>query len=189
MTAESLDQTRISFDERPEHLKVTIPVRRNWFSWLLLVVYSGLLVIWIGGLVLGIQGLWRNFEVNPDNPGFAVRWAILVVAGLVIWLWFGRRTVWRWWQYYVAGREILFINKDLLIVRRPVSILGLTDAYDMHHVSPLYFHDKHQCLAFDYGSRGILLAPGLSRRESDWLAIKLNDRYFPGWNSDDDDPT
>ena len=61
---------------------------------------------------------------------------VLVILMLLVWLWFGRRFIWRWWQYHMANREILFINKEVLIVRRPVSILGLTDAYDMNHLSP-----------------------------------------------------
>ena len=185
--SEEIAQTHITFEETPERLKVTIPVRRNLLSWTLLILYSILMVVWIGGFFYGIFAYVGNVRASSAGGGFIFVLTVIVILMLLVWLWFGRRFVWRWWQYHVANREILFINSDVLIVRRPVSILGLTDAYDMGHLSPFYWHEKYNCLAFDYGARGILLGMSLPRRDADWLRLRLNDRYFPSWRDDDDD--
>lgn len=83
----------------------------------------------------------------------------------------------------MADREILFINREELVVRRPVSILGLTDAYDMQYVEPFGYDEQFNGMAFKYGSRFVLVGLGLTRPEADSLMTLLNRRFFP----DDDD--
>ena len=75
---------------------------------------------------------------------------------------------------------MLFLDGQTLIVRRPLSLAGVTDAYDMRHVSPFYYQEKHEAIAFDYGSRGGLFGTGLARPEAEALIGVLNGRYFKG---------
>jgi hypothetical protein len=186
-SSEEVSQSHITFEETPERLKVTIPVRRKLSNWVFLALYTVMLAVWVGGFFYGISAYTRNVRASSAGGSFIFVLTLLVILMLLVWLWFGRRFIWRWWQYHMANREILFINKDMLIVRRPVSILGLTDAYDMKHLSPLYWSDKYNCLAFDYGARGVLFGTTLPQRDAQWLLLRLNDRYFPGWRDEDDE--
>lgn len=158
---------QIQFEERPEWLKVIIPNSRN--RWLL-TAYTLFLAAWV--VMLG----WvvRFFFVE-SNIHFVL--LILLILWLLIWLWFGR-FLWNRWQYHAANREILFINEERLVVRRPVSILGLTTAYDMNHVSPFYYSDKHNCPAFDYAFQHVYFAQNLPQTEAEKLVSALNERYF-----------
>ena len=179
---------RVTFDEGAERLKVTIPVNRSLLSYFLLLSFTLLLVAWLGGVVYGLREIIALYRENDDLPRrFINLLGFIVILGWLFWIWFGYRYVWRWWQYHLAWRELLFINAETLIVRRPVSFLGLTDGYDMRHVSPLRYVERHRSIGFDYGSRTILFAPNLPEQDASWLIIKLNDRYFPGWNDDGDD--
>jgi hypothetical protein len=179
---------RITFDDSPERLKVTIPIQRNLLGYVLLLAFTLLIVVWLGGTIYGLQEIIALFRDNDDLPRrFINLLGFIIIVGWLLWVWFGYRYVWRWWQYHLATREVLFINRETLIVRRPVSILGLTDGYDMRHVSPLRYIDRHKSVGFDYGSRTILIATNLPERDATWLIVKLNDRYFPGWNDEDDE--
>ena len=185
--AADLAQNRITFEETPERLKVTIPVRRNFLNWTFLAIYTVLLVVWVSGFFYGTITYIRNVRASNAAGTFIFTLSVIFFSMMAIWLWFGRKYVWRWWQYHMANREILFINHEFLIVRRPVSILGLTDAYSMNHVSPLYWNDKYSCVAFDFGARGILFGTTLEQRDATWLIMRLNDRYFPNWRDEEDE--
>jgi hypothetical protein len=95
--------------------------------------------------------------------------------------------LWRQWQYFAADREILFVNQSRLIMRRPVSLLGLTDAFDMAHVSPFYVSEKHHCPAFDYGYQNIYFGRDLPPKAAEQLVLFLNGRFFPHLDDDDED--
>jgi hypothetical protein len=154
----------------------------------LLVLYTLIFLTWLVLTILGLREIIQVFTENPDLPRrFIWLLSCMLIFGWIVWIFFGYRYIWRWWQYHLARREILFINREILIVRRPVSILGLTDAYDMGHVSPLFYSDKHSAVGFDYGSRTILVGANLPKQDADWLIVRLNDRYFPGWNEEEDE--
>jgi len=169
---------RIEFEETPEWLKIVLPVRRNW---ILFVLFTILLVVWMVMLVMGIVFMVRDVAMSGES--FAFVFTVMLLALLFILFRFGR-VLWGQWQYYTANREILFVNKDQLIVRRPVSILGITDAYDMNHVSPFYYNEKHQCPTFNYAFQHVYFGRDLERDEAQKLITFLNERYFP--NHDDD---
>ncbi len=162
----------VTFEEKPEWLKVVLPVRRKS---LLFALLSLLMMFWLAALVAMILVMFRE------------RFDFLLNLMLVIWLFFWYllgRTLWRYWQFYAANREILFINPEQLIVRRPVSILGITDSYDMSHVSPFYLSDKHDCPAFDYAFQHVYFGQGLVEEEMRQLISALNSRYFPDVDND-----
>jgi hypothetical protein len=165
MTAQ---QGVIQFEQRPEWLKVVIPGQRNR---LLFALYSVCLLIW--AVMLG----WVIVYVTR-NPGFGFVNIVLIILWALIWLWFGR-ILWARWQHHAANREILFINEEQLIVRRPVSLLGPTTTYDMKFVSPFYYSDKHHCPVFDYGYQHVYFGQGLAKEEADALIGRLNAAYFP----------
>jgi hypothetical protein len=162
----------IQLEEKPEWLKVTLPIRRNW---ILFGLFSLCLLVWL----LMLSGIVA--AVFREDFGFLLN-AMLLIWSL-IWLWFGR-VLWRRWQFFAAAREVLFINDQQLIVRRPVSILGPTDVYDMKHVSPFYFSDKHRCPAFDYGFQHVYFGQSLLPEEASQLRDVLNDRHFPDHEDD-----
>ena len=188
MMEEKSNEVQAVVPKKRKRLRTTILSSPDGHIFLTGLSLTLLFLVWLGLTLIGLREIVDVFTENPDLPGsfIAILGAILI-AGWLVWTWFGYRFIWRWWQYHLARREILFINKDMLIVRRPVSILGLTDAYDMGYVTPLFYHDKHSAVGFEYGSRTILFAANLPRREADWLIVRLNDRYFPGWNEEDED--
>ena len=135
------------------------------------IVYTVSLVVWLGMLVLVISYVLRGLSSSFVLTALLVLWTI-------VWLWFGR-FLWRRWQYYAANREILFIDSEQIIIRRPVSILGQTTAYDIAHVSPFYYSDQHNCPAFDYAFLHVYFGQSLAREEGRELVAMLNTRYFP----------
>lgn len=176
------DIAGVTFEETPERLKVVLPVRRQWPY---LLVYSVLMLTWLGATVWMLTLL---FGVSRGD--MSVRFLIVWVIILLIWayLWYRLGSfVWRWWQYFAATREILLVSQATLIVRRPLSLLGVTDAYAMEHVSPFYYSEKNRAVAFDYGSRGGLFGLGLERLAAQELINVLNRRFFPNALDDDDE--
>jgi hypothetical protein len=158
----------IQISEEADRLKVVIPERINWF---ILGLYSVALVAWLAMLAVIMFYLTRGFSTN-------LVLIILLVIWIGVWLMFGR-FLWKRWQNQAANREILFIDGEQLILRRPVSLLGLTNSYDFQHVSPFYYSDRHHCVAFDYAYLHVYFGQGISREQADSLINGLNSRYFP----------
>jgi hypothetical protein len=159
---------QIEYDEALERSKVTISLRRRWGA---LILYTMVMVVWIAMIFVYLGYLIGGYSTS-------IVLTILVLFWLIIWLVFGR-LLWKRWQYHVAGREILFIDREQVIIRRPVSILGITTAYDMDHVSPMYYSDKHGCPAFDYAYLHVFFGQDLPSQEADELIEVINSRWFP----------
>lgn len=175
---------RITFEENAERLKVVIPLKRMWGFWL---TYSLLLLVWMGASAWALVYLFNL--VRGGNFGFQgvylLAWIVIMLIIAAAWWWVGSR-VWRYWQYYSANREILFFYKDgRLVVRRPLSLLGVTDAYDWKHVTPFKFDDKVNAPTFGYGSHRVPVGLTLTTAESAALVEYLNQRYFPLFDADD----
>ena len=175
------DIGRITLEDQPEWLKIVMPIKRNW---LLFVVFSAALVVWLAFVVGMVLFLIRDVIMAGER--FAFAFAVILLIWLAIWLWVGK-IVWRRWQYYAANREIMFINQERLILRRPVSIWGLTDAFAMEHVRPFTVSQRHSCPTFDYGSQKVYFGASLTDAEAAQLTKTLNTRYFRGYDPDDDE--
>ena len=171
---------QVSFEETENRLKAILPVRRYWV-WLLL--FSLLLILWVVGLIWGIIFTIRDVAFSGER--YAIVFTIMLLIWLYIWYRLGK-VIWKQWQYYLATREILFIEKDRLIIRRPVSVLGITDAYDFDYVSPFFYSEEHHCPGFDYGKQRIYFGQGLEEEASQQLVEALNERYFDSFDDDDD---
>jgi len=162
----------VHFEQLPDRLKVVLPVKRQP-GWL--VLFSLLLIIWLVGLVWGIVFTVRDVAFSGER--FAIAFTVMLLVWLYIWYRLGR-ILWQQWQYYAAGREILFFEKERLTIRRPVSILGLTDAYDMSYVSPFYYDAEESTPGFSYGNRRVYFGRGLDKASAEVLVAALNERYF-----------
>ncbi|MDX1417092.1 MAG: hypothetical protein R3293_23000 [Candidatus Promineifilaceae bacterium] len=162
----------VDFIETIDRLKVTLPVRRQWI-WFAL--FSVLIVLWLVGLVWGVVFTIRDVALSGERYAFV--FTIMLLVWLYLWYRLGK-VLWRLWQYYAAGREILFVDKEQLIVRRPVSILGITDAYDFEYVSPFFFSSKHDCPGFDYGNQRVYFGRDLKPESAQALVKALNARFF-----------
>ena len=158
----------ILFEEDDQRLKVTLPSRVSWPAF---VLHTLAIIVWMAMLaavlVYLVRGLSSTFVLT-----------IILLGWILIWLWFGR-FLWSRWQYHAANREILFVSEDQLIIRRPVSILGLTWAYDMEHVSGLYYSEQHRCPAFDYAYMHVYFGQMLDEEQAKYVVDELNRRYFP----------
>jgi hypothetical protein len=168
----------IQLEETPKRLKITWPVKRPW---LLLALFSIALIVWLV-MLIGMS-IYLVRDVMGAGERFTFVFSIMLILWLLVWFWLGR-ILSRRWQYAVANREIMFINKQELIIRRPVSIFGLTDAYDMSHVSPFYFSEKLNCPVFDYGFQHIYFGQSLPQNEAMTLIEMLNGRFFPHMDDD-----
>lgn len=169
----------IQFEENKERLKVVLPVKRHWFY---LILYSIMLLTWAGMLVFGLVYTW---QIAFSGEWFAFLFTVMLLVLLYLLYRLGR-IVWQQWQYYAASREILFVHQEMLIVRRPVSIFGITDAFDRAHVTPFYFSEKHNCPAFDYGHQHVYFGQDLPSDSAGRLIGYLNARYYPHHDEDDE---
>ena len=168
---------RVLFEENQDRLKVTIPLQRQWLFW---VSYTVMLLLWLGATGGALMRLREIFQ--SGNFGFegVFLWAWFAILLLIAWgWWYLGRQVWRRWQYYTANRELLFFYKDSLVVRRPLSLLGVTDGYAWAHVSPFVYDAKYDSVAFDYGSQRIPIGLTLPKAEAEALLEALNGRFFP----------
>lgn len=161
------------FEQMPDKLKITLPVKRNWPF---LVIYTLLVVMWLGMMGYGVIFLGR---ILFSGESYRFVFAVMIIILMFILFRFGR-FLFRQWGEYLSNREIVFINTEELIVRKPVSIWGNTTAYDMQYVSPFYASEKYGALAFDYGSRHIYIGEGLAPEAQQSLRGFLNRIYFPG---------
>jgi hypothetical protein len=167
----------VRFEQMPDKLKIVLPVKRNWPF---LVIYTLLVLMWLGMMVYGVIFLAR---IILSGASYRFVFAVMIVILLFILFRFGR-FLFRQWADYLSNREILFINSEELIVRKPVSIWGNTAVYDMQHVSPFYISDKHSALAFDYGAHHVFIGQGLALEAQGSLRRFLNRIYFPGQPED-----
>lgn len=175
------DIGRITFQDKPEGLKVVMPVKRNW---LLLTLFTVSLLVWVGMTYWMLIFLIR--DVIMTGARFAFVLATIVLIWLVIWYFVGRMLL-RRWQYFAAVQEILFINKERLTIWRPVAVWGGTEAFDMHYVRPFYMSDRHHCPTFDYGNQKVYLGASLTEEEAQRLIKTLNTLYFRAYDADLDD--
>ena len=162
----------VKFVDTEDRLKVTLPVRRRWVWFILFTI---LLFLWLIGLIWGIIFTVRDIAFSGERYAFA--FTIMLLVWLYLWYRLGK-ILWQQWQYYAASREILFIDKERLIIRRPVSILGITDAYDWSYLSPFFHSPEHECPGFDYGNQRVYCGQGLGKQSSQQLVQSLNERYF-----------
>jgi hypothetical protein len=163
----------VHFEKTPDRLKAVLPAKRNWW-WFAL--FSILVLIWLVGLVWGIIFTVRDIAFSGER--FALVFTIMLLVWLYIWYRLGK-ILWKQWQFYAADREILFVEKERLIVRRPVSILGITDAYDMNHVSPFFYSEEQHAPAFSYGHQRVYFGHGLDQASARQFVRAVNRVAFP----------
>lgn len=163
--------TGVHFEQTPTRLKIVLPIKRHWVY---LSLYSALMIIWIGMMVWGLVYSTRILFLR-DEPPFCVYYHAPCHARYSV---FFGRILRRQWAAYFSNREILFINNEELILRRPVSMWGNTDVYDMQHVTPLYVDELRAMIGFEYGHRQIYLAEGLTGEARNALAGFINEVYF-----------
>jgi hypothetical protein len=166
------------FEQSPQRLKIVLPVRRDW---VLFAIYSILEVMWVVMLVGGLVFLAR---IAFSGERWAFVFALMLLVLLLILFRFGRFLS-RQWATYAANREILFINREELILRRPISIWGNTDTYGMEHVTPFYLSEKPRAVTFDYGYRHVFFGEALQPEAQTALCQFLNSTYFPDHDEDE----
>lgn len=164
----------VTFEETPERLKITLPVKRNG---LLIVLFTACLIAWVVTLFFVVRFLFR--DVLPTGGRFAFIMTIMLIIWGIVYYYLGRM-LWQRWQYVSANREIIFIYKDdQVIVRRPLSIFGITTAYDFEHVGSFYYDQDRHSLAFQYGQRYAFFGQALSPSEAQQISDYVNYRFFP----------
>lgn len=168
----------VEYEDSAERVRVVMPVERHP---LFLAVYTILFLVWIGVTFWMLIGIFDT-PIRALPLGFSVVWVVILLIWAYVWYRLGRH-VWRWWQYHAASREILYVYDDLLVVRRPLSIFGVTDGYDMEHVGQFYYSDEHKAVTFSYGSRGGFFGHALPPADARRLIALLNRRFFSGASS------
>jgi hypothetical protein len=168
----------VTLEENVGCLKIVLPVQRQWVY---LGIYSLLLVVWLG---MAVFGLIFTGRMAFSGERFAFVFTLLLLVFLFVLYRLGQ-TIWRQWQFYVANREILFLFDDHLVIRRPVSLLGITTAYDRQYVRPFHYDEAQHSPSFEYGNRYVPFGLGLSRPDAGELVQFLNGRYFPNYHDED----
>jgi hypothetical protein len=167
-------------EEEPTRMKVTLLLPRQW---LYLLLYTLFLLVWLG--LFGASIYYFVTVLFLPGVRFLFWFSLFFVVYLFVLYRLGR-LVWGQWQFFVATRELLFLSDEMLIIRRPVSLLGITNAYDRQFVRPFFFREKSGCPAFEYGSRYVLFGQGVAELEARQLVRLLNGRYFPQHDDDDE---
>lgn len=162
----------VHFEQTPERLKIVLPLRRKWPF---LVSYSALALSWI---VMMIWGSVYLVQILFSGQRYRFIFALMILVLLLILFRFGKFLM-RQWAHYLSGREVVFIDREELIVRRPISIWGNTDVYDMAHVTHFYATDSPKALTFDYGYRHIHIGEALTEAGRQALLRYINQIFFP----------
>lgn len=170
----------VDFEENRERLKIVLPVKRNWF---LFTAYGIVLLV---NVTMLVGGLLYAAQIAFSRERFAFVFTVMLLVLISI-LYRFTRFVWNQWQFYATNREILFVNDEELIVRRPLSILGITKVYDRQYINRVYYDEKREAAAFDYGSQPAFFAQGLPKSLIEPVLNYLNGRYFTTDFYDDDD--
>lgn len=183
-----LANTPIELHETEQRLRISYPLKRNRLA---IVIYTILAIAWIVGLILFLW--WLFFPVvdrKMDDVPNLLRFFWMVGITLWIYMWtrvLGRR-IFRWLQFNMAQREVIFINEKNLMIRRPVSIFGETNAYDREHIGRFYNSNEHRCLAFPYGNvKHVLFGLTVDSQHQQALLTYLNERYYPYFDDEDND--
>ncbi len=176
----TIEITGATFEETSERLKIVLPLKRQVVY---LAIYSVLLIVWLGMFAYGI---FFMATIAFSGERFAFAFTAILLLFLFVLYRLGKM-MWRQWQFYVASREILFLYEGHMIIRRPVSFLGITTGYDRQYIRPFYYDDEQHSPAFAYGSQYVLLGRSLDRREAETLVQFLNGRYFPDYEPYDDE--
>lgn len=159
--------TNSKIEESEEKLKVTLPVERNAG---IFALFSAALLVWIGMLIVVL-----TYLISGSSSSIVL--TAILIAWVFVWLWFGR-FLWNRWQYFAARREIIFVDSEQIIIRRPVSILGQTTSYDRQHVGEFYMSNRHSCPAFDYAYLHVYFGQSLGQKEAESLVAELNTRLY-----------
>jgi hypothetical protein len=67
-----------------------------------------------------------------------------------------------------------------------LSILGITNVYDINYVSPFYYSDKHDSVAFDYAYAHVYFGHSLDEPAIMAFIDEINGRYFPDDEDEDE---
>jgi hypothetical protein len=165
----------ILIEEEERWQKIIMPAEK---STPLFIFYSIAMILWAVSTVWLIYQLFQPLSIDrPFTTNLVFR--LIWISLLVTWYWFAKRFLWGFWQYYAANREILFINKEEFIIRRPVSLLGVTNVYDMKHIESLYYDDEKGSPTLQYGVQPVQFGQALSKQEGIELVSLLSHRHFP----------
>jgi hypothetical protein len=145
------------------------------------------LVGWCFGLVMAARALFLEPVDAPTLflAAWLIGWTLAGGFALYVWLW------------TLAGREVLVLRPDSLVMKRDLRGLGRLKEYDLLHVKNLrvspvpwnlyswsggmqFWGVGGGPVAFDYGSRTIRFGSGLDEAEARGIVKELRARHaFP----------
>jgi hypothetical protein len=171
---------RAQIVDEVSRLRVTIPVRRNWF----LVFF---LPVWLIGWVAGEVSVLTKVLNDPPSGGEG----LFLIVWLVAWNVIGPLFTF-FWLWNLAGKEIVTLDDEALTVRSALGPAGWTRNFDRHEVadvrvSPpataefrsLAWWPGGGMIAFDYGARTHRFGGGLDEAEAKQVAAELRRRLEP----------
>jgi hypothetical protein len=172
----------ILIEEEERWQKVIMPAEKSTF---LFIFYSIAMILW------AISTIWIIYQIfqplGIDRPFMTKAIYRLIWFGLLVtWYWFAKNFLWGFWQYYAANREILFINEEEFIIRRPVSLLGVTNVYDMKHIEAIYHDEEKDSPTLQYGVQPVHFGQALSTKEGIELISMLTHRHFSHLEDDEE---
>lgn len=173
-----------------EGMRITIPVRRNWFLIVFVAFWLGCWAWVMVGIPLGLLGMAPAFAVDQGQLGavvFVVVWFVLWTLGgffaLLAWLW------------NLVGKEVVILTGSVLVIRRQIFGVGRSREYDAGQVrglrcspqvyepwnfswgSSAAFWGLGGVLAFDYGARTYRFGPGLDEAEAKMILGAIKQRF------------
>jgi hypothetical protein len=170
---------RFTAADTPEGMRITIPVRRNWF---IVLFVGGWLIAWVCGWVfVPIAFLASGF--GPESL-FLIGWWIAWTAagGFIGYAWLNQ----------IAGREIVTVDGTALTVTRQLFRILRSKSYEIANVKDLRISRPSAnsdwsspvqawgigggAVSFDYGSRTIRFGVGLDEAEAKQLVQLFHTR-------------
>jgi hypothetical protein len=188
---------RHNFEDEGTLLKISIPSRKNW---LIISFFAAWLIGWAFGeittgaiLLKGVLALFSRFNPLPAESGstpegvdlFLIVWFIgwTLGGGFALYAFF--------WQ--VAGREVVEVSHNSVLLRREIFSLGRSMEYLAEHVKDLRVspYDPKTSkwgrnmdyglaggfLAFDYGAKTIHFGAGVDEAEAKQILQTIQLRY------------
>ena len=175
-------QAEFTVRREPGRLEISMPVEGQAFNAFARVM---LFIVWGSVALAGLSALWqRAHEQAPEMDNFPI------VPALLGWTVFGSFVL-NYATMVAHGREVLVLRRDVLIIKRGTDSIGSTDEYELARVKNLRYQPRERQfldpkqgpgpwagpVAFDYGSRIIRFAKGVSEGAARQIIEELKSQH------------
>lgn len=170
------DARRYTIHDDFATLRIVIPAPRNWPT---IFIVGFWLIAWAAAEifvgVLFLRGILAALTGSPLDVG-GVAAMLFLGAWLAFWT-VGGGAALATWLWNLAGKEIVTVDGESLVIRKAVLGLGPAKRYAAAYVDRLRVSGDAGMLAFDYGGRTIHFGAGLTPDEAREVLARVAARF------------